>query len=143
MSMTALAARLPTRMPTCVQLLSSPKGHPMDALELFPSDLNLGDHRPGGDGCTRPIGRRGGGSRRRAEPRKPSTLPGRLLELRGLVEAQHAAVMDELAALRRQRRDDGEIPASLLRRVTEIERHLRLVETPTTPRTNRRRPLDG
>jgi hypothetical protein len=51
--------------------------------------------------------------------------------------------MDELAALRRQRRDDGEIPASLLRRVTEIERHLRLVETPTTPRINRRRPLDG
>jgi hypothetical protein len=31
----------------------------------------------------------------------------------------------------------------VLRRVTETERHLRLVETPAMPRITRRRPLDG
>jgi hypothetical protein len=31
----------------------------------------------------------------------------------------------------------------VLRRITEIERPLRLVETPTMPRITRRRPLDG
>jgi hypothetical protein len=51
--------------------------------------------------------------------------------------------MDELAALRQQRRDDGEIPAALLRRVVEIERALRLREVPAMPRITRRRPLDG
>jgi hypothetical protein len=76
-------------------------------------------------------------------PRKPSAIAGQLLELRRLVETQHEAVMDELRMLRQQRRDAGEIPAALLRRVGQIERHLRLVESPTMPRLSRRRPLDG
>jgi hypothetical protein len=72
---------------------------------------------------------------------RPSSV--RLLtEIRGLIEHQHAELMGELRALLQQRRDEYEIPAAVLRRVTEIERHLRLVETPAMPRINRRRPLD-
>ena len=97
----------------------------MDTLELF-ADLDLG--RPGeGSSRTRPIGRRGTGRRRRHPvPRKPSTIAGQLLELR---------------ALRQVRRSEHESLPAVLRRVTEIERHLRLVETPAMPRVSRRRPL--
>ena len=95
------------------------------------------------DGCAKPIGRRDRGRRRRhPAPRKPSAIAGQLRELRRLVEAQHEAVMDELRILRQQRRNDGEIPANLLRRIIEIERHLRLVEKPQAPRVSRLRPME-
>jgi hypothetical protein len=114
----------------------------VDTLELFP-DL-VPSVPANGDGCTKPIGRRTRARRRGSVPGpRRSPIAGQLLELRRLVEAQHEAVMDELAALRQQRRNDGEIPAALLRRVVEIERHLRLVESPAPPRLTRRRPLDG
>jgi hypothetical protein len=65
-----------------------------------------------------------------------------LSEIRGLIERQHAEVIAELRALRQQCRDEYEIPTALLRRLTEIEHHLGVIETPQTPRINRRRPLD-
>jgi hypothetical protein len=115
-----------------------------EQIDLFPA-IDLGDrrHAVGVDGCSKPIGRRAGGRRRRHQGRARSTIAGQLLELRRLVEAQHEAVIDELAALRRQRRSEHESIPAVLRRITEIERHLRLVETPTMPRITRRRPLDG
>jgi hypothetical protein len=75
-------------------------------------------------------------------PRKPSTIAGQLHELRLLVEKHHAELLDELRILRQQRRDEYESVPAVLRRVTEIERHLGLVETPTMPRITRRRPVD-
>ena len=51
--------------------------------------------------------------------------------------------MDELRTLRQVRQIEHESVPAVLRLVTEIERHLRLVETPTMPRLSRRRPLDG
>ena len=115
----------------------------MDTLELFP--LLAPSVQAHGDGCAKPIGRRAAGRRRRAPsgPRKSAAVAGQLLELRRLIEQQHAELLDELRALRRQRRSEHESVPAVLRRITEIERHLRLVETPTMPRITRRRPLDG
>ena len=113
----------------------------MDTLELFP-DL-VPSVPASSDGCTKPIGRRTRGRRRGSAPRKSAAIAGQLLELRRLVEQQHAELLDELRALRRQRRSEQESIPAALRRITEIERHLRLVETPTMPRITRRRPLDG
>jgi hypothetical protein len=110
-----------------------------DILELFP-DVDL-SARPIRTGCAKPIGR-ARARRPRVRRVRPSSV--RLLsEIRGLIEHQHAALMGELRVLRQQRRDQYEIPAAVLRRLTEIERHLRLVETPVAPRVSRRRPLDG
>jgi len=113
----------------------------VDTLELFP-DL-VPSVPANGDGCTKPIGRRTRGRRRGSAPRKSAAIAGQLLELRRLVEQQHTELLDELRALRRQRRSEHESIPAVLRRITEIERHLRLVETPTMPRITRRRPLDG
>jgi len=115
----------------------------MDGLELFPG-IDLGARQSAGDSCIKPIGRRAAGRRRRAgaAPRRPP-IAHQLLELRRLIVAQHDELMAELQALRQHRRNEGEIPAAVLRRITEIQRHLRLVETPAMPRVTRRRSLDG
>jgi hypothetical protein len=110
----------------------------MDTLELFP-DVDLGARTPAA-GCAKPIGR-ARARRPRVRRVRPSSV-GLLSEIRGLIEHQHAELMGALRALRQQRRDEYEIPAAVLRRITEIERHLCLVEAPKTPRINRRRPLD-
>jgi hypothetical protein len=57
--------------------------------------------------------------------------------------SQHAELMDELRTLRQARRIEHESLPAMLRRVTDIERHLHLVEIPTMPLLSRRRPLDG
>jgi hypothetical protein len=113
----------------------------VDTLELFP-DL-VPSVPANGDGCTKPIGRQTRGRRRSSAPRKSAAIADQLIELRRLVEQQHAELLDELRALRRQRRSEHESVPAVLRRITEIERHLRLVETPTMPRITRRRLLDG
>ena len=114
----------------------------MDTLELFP--LLAPSAQAHGDGCAKPIGRRAAGRRRRppSGPRKSAAVAGQLLELRRLIEHQHAELMVELRILRQVRRIEHESLPAALRRVTDIERHLRLVETPAMPRITRRRPLD-
>jgi hypothetical protein len=107
--------------------------------ELFPS-LDFSSHRAR-SGCAKPIGRHARGRRRRHASR-PGIL-GQLLELRRVIEQQHAELMDELRTLHQARRIEHESLPAVLRRVTDIERHLRLVEVPTMPRLSRRRPLDG
>jgi hypothetical protein len=92
----------------------------MDTLELFP-DVDLGARTPGA-GCAKPIGR-ARAHRPRVRRARPSSV-GLLSEIRRLIEQQHAELMGELRALRQQRRDEYEIPTALLRRLTEIERHL-------------------
>jgi hypothetical protein len=72
-------------------------------------------------------GRRAGAGR----PRGPDVLR----ELNGIKTA--------LDALYQQRRDESEALTPILRRLTGIERHLGLCETPTVPRPSRRRPLDA
>lgn len=71
-------------------------------------------------------GRRPGAGR----PRGPDVLR----ELNGIKTALHA--------LYQQRRDEAEAMVPILRRLTGIERHLGLCETPQMPRPSRRRPLD-
>jgi hypothetical protein len=114
----------------------------VDILELFP--LLAPNVRAHGDSCAKPIGRRAAGRGRRAPsgPRKSAAVAGQLIELRRLIEQQHAELMVELRTLRQVRRIEYESLPAVLRRVTEIERHLRLVETPAMPRITRRRPLD-
>jgi hypothetical protein len=92
-------------------------------------------------GCSKPIGRRDRDRRRRHANRLG--IPGQLLELRALLERQHAELLLELRTLRQVRRNEHESLPAVLRRVTDIERHLALVESPTMPRVSRRRPLDG
>jgi hypothetical protein len=76
-------------------------------------------------------GARPGAGRKRGIPNRwPAALAG---ELRRLA--------DEVARLHEQRRDEHEALPALLRRITEIERHLRLTESPSAPRTSRRYPL--
>jgi hypothetical protein len=60
----------------------------VNTLELSPDLASSG--RANGDGCTKPIGRRARGRRRGSAPRKSSAIAHRLLELRRLVEHQHA-----------------------------------------------------
>jgi hypothetical protein len=48
-----------------------------------------------------------------------------------------------LARLQQQRRDTGEAVPRLQRRVTTLERHVGLVETPQTPRSTRRHPMEA
>ena len=99
----------------------------MDALELFPN-VDLGARPPDGGACRAPIGQQRA-RRPRVRRVRPSSV--RLLsEIRGLIEHQHAEVIAELRVLRQQRRDEYEIPTALLRRLTEIERHLGVIETP-------------
>ena len=112
----------------------------MDTIELFP-DLPLAP--PPGEGCARPIGRRGAGPRRRAAPRpRRSTVAHQLIELRQVVIDRLDEILIELRALRQQRRDQGEIPGAILGRLVAIERSLGVVEAPQTPRIRRRRPLE-
>ena len=112
-------------------------------LELFPN-ADLGSRRPAGDNCARPIGNRAAGQRRRAgSVRQKSPTAGQLLELRLLIETQHEAVMGELRLLRQQRRDEGEVPSGILRRLVAIERRLGVVEIPQAPQPTRRRLFDG
>jgi hypothetical protein len=54
-------------------------------------------------------------------------------ELRRLTAAVHR--------LRENQRSESESLQPILRRLTEIERHLRLIETPQTPRPSRRHPM--
>jgi hypothetical protein len=112
----------------------------VDTLELFP-DL-APSARANGDGCTRPIGRRDRGRRlRNPVPRKPSAITGLLLDLRRLLERQHADIFDELRRLGRYQRDERESLPVLLRKVTEIQRALKLTEMHVPPQHSRRRPL--
>ena len=59
-------------------------------------------------------------------------------------------VVDELRRLtvavrrlRENQRSEGESLQPILRRLTEIERHLRLTETPEAPRPSRRHPMEA
>jgi hypothetical protein len=70
----------------------------MDALELFPPDLDLGDRRPI-DGCAKPIGCRGAVSHR--APQRPRVRPpSTALMLRQL----RTDLVDELDGLARSLR---------------------------------------
>jgi hypothetical protein len=96
-------------------------------------------------------GRRSGAGR----PKSKSTLLREAAEqlLRDLLHFRHSRqsgdqVVDELrrltAAMHRLREDqrsDRENFLPILRRLTEIERHLRLTETPQAPRPSRRHPM--
>jgi hypothetical protein len=76
----------------------------MDSLELF-DDLDLGRSPPGDGSCAKPIGRRDAGRQRRprgVHSRRSSTAV-QLIELRGLLERQHAELMGEVHRLRQQR----------------------------------------
>jgi hypothetical protein len=114
----------------------------MDALTLFP-DVALDARSPGPNACRAPIVRRGIGHRRRARsarPRHPSVAV-MLLELSQVLERQHVEVMCEIGRLQQRRRNEHEALPMLLKRVTEIARHLRLTETPQMPRATRRHPM--
>lgn len=112
--------------------------------ELFP-EADLGaDAKPTG-GCRAPIGRRQTPRRRREvaiRPRQSSTV-ALIRELHQLLERQHAELIGEVQRLRSQRRNEHESLPAVLRRVTEIERHLRLTETPQAPKPSRRHPMGG
>jgi hypothetical protein len=114
----------------------------MDTFELF-ADLDLGRSPPGDGSCVKPIGRRA--KERRRRPRvvcsRRSSTTVQLIELRGLLERQHAELMGEVCRLRQQRRNDHESLPAVLRRISEIERHLRLAETPEAPKPSRRHPM--
>jgi hypothetical protein len=75
--------------------------------------------------------------------RPPKMIVLDMDSLRALLERQHAELLLELLTLRQVRRNEHESLPAVLRRVTVIERHLALVESPTIPRVSRRRPLDG
>jgi len=103
----------------------------MDSFDLFPG-MDLGARVASGAGCAAPIGRRDTGRRRRpvrVRPRHPSTVTV-LAELRGLLERQHAELMGEVHRLRQQRRNEHETLPAVLKRVSEIERHLRFDRGP-------------
>jgi hypothetical protein len=116
----------------------------MDSFDLFSADIDLGARVEHRSGCASPIGNRIAGRRRPSvvRPRRPSTAVV-LLELRGLLERQHAELMGEVHRLRQQRRNEHETLPAVLKRVSEIERHLRLTENPRAPRIGRLRPLEG
>jgi len=96
-------------------------------------------------------GRRAGAGR----PKSKNTLLREAAEqlLRDLPQLHHRRqsgdqVVDELrqltAAVRRlgvNQRSESESLQPILRRLTEIERHLRLTETPEAPRPSRRHPM--
>ena len=96
-------------------------------------------------------GRRPGAGR----PKSKSTLLREAAEqlLRDLPQLHHRRqsnhpVIDELRRLtaavhrlRENQRSENESLQPILRRLTEIERHLRLTETPEAPRPSRRHPI--
>jgi hypothetical protein len=96
-------------------------------------------------------GRRPGAGR----PKSKSTLLREAAEqlLRNLPQLYHRRqsndpVVDELRRLtaavhwlRENQRSESESLQPVLRRLTEIERHLRLTETPQAPRSSRRHPM--
>jgi len=96
-------------------------------------------------------GRRPGAGR----PKSRTTLLREAAEelLRGLPQLHHRRqssdqVVDELRRLtaavqrlRENQRSESESLQPILRRLTEIERHLRLTEMPEAPRPNRRHPM--
>jgi hypothetical protein len=111
-------------------------------VDLFPG-IDLGARRGPGTGCVSPIGRRDTGRRRPpvARPRRPSTAAA-LAAMRGLLERQHAELMGEVHRLRQQRRNEHESGPAILRRLTEIERILKLTELHAPPNGHTpRRPL--
>jgi hypothetical protein len=111
----------------------------VDTIELFP-DL-APSARANGDGCSKPIGRRAAGRRRRAVTPRRSPLAHLLAELRRHVDTRLDEVMIELQALRQQRRNAFEMPEGILRRLAEIERCLKILEPPVMPKLNRRQPV--
>jgi hypothetical protein len=116
----------------------------MPDAQLFPDSIDLGERRPDGDGCVSPIGRRSTGRGRRPRPvraKRPSAIAVLLLDLRRLLERQHADILDELRRLGRSQRDERESLPVLLRKVTEIQRALKLTEMHVPPQHSRRRPL--
>jgi hypothetical protein len=114
----------------------------MDALELFPHGIDLGARLPTGDSCANPIGRRAAGRRRRAAPTsRRSSIAYQFAELRRHLDARLDQVMDELQALRQQRRSAFELPEGILRRLVEIERCLKIIEPPKAPVLTRRHPV--
>jgi hypothetical protein len=108
--------------------------------ELFP-DINFGTASEAGNGaCAEPIGRRGLSCRRSSRPKR-RTLVQRLTELYQLLQRQHCELLTELHSLRHQQRNERETLPAILRRLTEIERMLRLTELHVPVRHSRRRPL--
>jgi hypothetical protein len=112
-----------------------------DLAELFPG-IDLGSRRPPGDSCVKPVGNPAAGRRRRSGsmPRK-SPLANQVAELRRFVDARFGEVKAELRLLRQQRRDVGEVPVGILTRLTEIERCLKILESPKAPALTRRNPV--
>jgi hypothetical protein len=110
----------------------------LTTLELF-SDIDLGVRDPGGDGCVAPIGLRV--RRPRVRRMRSPSAAALVLELHQLMERQHGDLLDELRRLGRYQRDERESLPALLRRVTEIERVLKLTELHLPARTSRRRPM--
>jgi hypothetical protein len=58
----------------------------------------------------------------------------------GVLQVELRRLADEVARLREQRRIEHESLPMLLRRIVEIERLLRLRESPITPQVSRRNP---
>jgi hypothetical protein len=118
----------------------------MDGLQiaLFREDVEFGRGLERGEAyARRPIGRRTGSRRSRLvrpRQRRPSTAAA-IAELRQVMEQQHAAVMDEVKRLGHHQRDERESLPAMLRRITEIERVLKLTELHLPARSSRRRPL--
>ena len=103
---------------------------------------------PNGHGGRRPVAGR---------PKSRTTLLRETAEqlLRDLPQLHHRRqsndpVVDELRRLtaavhrlRENQRSESENLHPILRRLTEIERHLRLTETPEAPRPSRRHPMEA
>jgi hypothetical protein len=73
-------------------------------------------------------------------PRRSPVLH-QLAELRRHVDTRLDQVMDQLQALRQQRRNAFEAPERILRRLVEIERCLNIIEPPKAPVLTRRHPV--
>ena len=107
-------------------------------MELFPG-ADLGAARTVDGGCVEPIGRRRVRPRRRrvAQPTTAPLIP----DVQALLVQQHLEVLAELRLLRQHGRNEYESLPAVLRRVSEIERHLRLTELHVPQVHTRRQPL--
>jgi len=80
---------------------------------------------PNGHGGRRPVAGR---------PKSRTTL---------LRETAEQLLTAAVHRLRENQRSESESLQPILRRLTEIERHLRLTETPEAPRPSRRHPMEA
>lgn len=117
-----------------------------DLTELFPGvDFGSapGPDADGDTGCRRPVGHRNAGRTKRrwaVRPRRTSTAV-LLRELRQAMDQQRIELLSEIRQLRHHRRNEHESLPAMLRRLLEIERHLRLTEIAIAPKPTRRDPM--